>query len=32
MNKAKGIVTKELWMLQTDGTVKLTEDHFEVTG
>lgn len=32
MNKAEGVITKELWTAQTDGTAKLTEDHFEVTG
>lgn len=29
MNKAKGVITKELWVLQEDGTAKLKEDHFE---
>jgi uncharacterized protein (TIGR02246 family) len=29
MNKAKGIITKELWVVQADGTAKLTEDYFE---
>ena len=32
MNKAKGIITKELWVIQQDGSAKLKEDHFEVTG
>lgn len=32
MNKAKGIIHKELWVLQEDGTAKLREDDFEVTG
>lgn len=30
MNNAKGIITKELWVLQSDGTAKLREDYFEV--
>ncbi|WP_300035701.1 nuclear transport factor 2 family protein [uncultured Roseobacter sp.] len=30
MNKAHGIITKELWALQPDGTALLREDHFEV--
>ena len=29
MNKAKGVITKELWVVQEDGTAKLREDHFE---
>lgn len=29
MNKANGIINKELWVLQSDGTVKLREDDFE---
>jgi len=29
MNKAKGIITKELWVLQSDGTAKLRVDEFE---
>lgn len=32
MNKAKGVITKELWVVQEDGTAKLAEDHFEATG
>ena len=32
MNKAKGIITKELWVLQDDGTAKLRIDLFEVQG
>jgi ketosteroid isomerase-like protein len=32
MNKASGIVHKELWVLQLDGTAKLREDIFEITG
>ncbi len=31
MNKASGVITKELWVFQTDGTVKLREDDFEIT-
>ncbi|MCY4473479.1 MAG: nuclear transport factor 2 family protein [Kistimonas sp.] len=30
MNKAKGVIHKELWKQQPDGTVKLREDDFEV--
>ncbi|MBP0018255.1 MAG: isochorismatase [Cyanobacteria bacterium SBLK] len=29
MNKAGGVIHKELWVLQTDGTAKLREDDFE---
>lgn len=29
MNKASGVIHKELWVLQEDGTVKLREDDFE---
>lgn len=29
MNKAKGVITKELWVLQGDGTAKLRIDEFE---
>ena len=32
MNKAQGIITKELWVLQEDGTAKLRLDLFEVLG
>lgn len=33
MNKAKGVITRELWVLQDDGlTAKLREDHFEAQG
>ena len=32
MNKAKGVITKELWVLQEDGSAKLKEDHFEAQG
>ena len=29
MNKAQGVIHKELWVLQDDGSAKLREDHFE---
>lgn len=29
MNKAKGVIHKELWVLQADGTAKLRVDDFE---
>ena len=29
MNKAGGIIHKELWVLQADGSAKLREDDFE---
>ena len=29
MNKASGVINKELWVLQEDGTAKLREDDFE---
>ncbi len=32
MNKAGGVIHKELWVLQTDGTAKLREDDFEAKG
>jgi len=32
MNKAKGVITKELWVLQSDGTAKLRIDEFEAQG
>jgi len=32
MNNAAGVITKELWVLQPDGTAKLREDDFEVQG
>ena len=32
MNKAKGVIHKELWVLQDDGTAKLREDDFEAQG
>jgi ketosteroid isomerase-like protein len=31
MNKAAGTISKELWVLQKDGTAKLTVDNFEVS-
>ena len=30
MNKAYGVITKELWVLQDDGTAKLRIDNFKV--
>ncbi|MDM3869974.1 nuclear transport factor 2 family protein [Porticoccus sp. W117] len=32
MNNASGVIHKELWVLQTDGTAKLREDDFEAQG
>ncbi|WP_282610731.1 nuclear transport factor 2 family protein [Pelagibius sp. Alg239-R121] len=32
MNKAHGVITKELWVLQDDGSVLLREDEFEALG
>lgn len=32
MNKASGVIHKELWILQSDGTAKLREDDFEAKG
>ncbi|MGI9553333.1 MAG: nuclear transport factor 2 family protein, partial [Thermodesulfobacteriota bacterium] len=32
MNNAGGVIHKELWVLQEDGTAKLSEDDFEATG
>ena len=32
MNKAHGVIHKELWVLQPDGTAKLREDIFEAQG
>lgn len=32
MNKAHGVITRELWVEQDDGTMKLREDHFEAKG
>ena len=29
MNKAQGIITRELWVLQPDGSAKLRIDEFE---
>lgn len=29
MNKAAGVIHKEIWVLQQDGTAKLREDKFE---
>lgn len=30
MNKAHGVITRELWVVQDDGSMRLREDHFEV--
>lgn len=32
MNKASGIITNELWVLQDDGSAKLRQDDFEAQG
>lgn len=32
MNKASGVIHKELWVLQADGTAKLRIDEFEALG
>lgn len=32
MNKASGVIHKELWVLQEDGAAKLREDDFEANG
>lgn len=32
MNKAKGVITWELWVKQDDGEMLLREDRFEVQG
>lgn len=32
MNKAAGVIHKELWVLQEDGSAKLREDDFEAKG
>jgi len=32
MNNASGVIHKELWVLQADGSAKLREDDFEATG
>ena len=29
MNKANGVIHKELWVMQADGSAKLREDYFE---
>ena len=31
MNKAQGVIHRELWVLQDDGSAKLREDDFEAT-
>lgn len=31
MNKAQGVIHKELWVLQENGQAQLREDYFEVT-
>jgi uncharacterized protein (TIGR02246 family) len=30
MNKASGIISNELWVMQPDGTALMREDHFEI--
>lgn len=32
MNRASGVIHKELWVIQDDGSAKLREDDFEATG
>lgn len=32
MNRASGVIHKELWVIQEDGTAKLREDDFEAMG
>ncbi len=32
MNKAKGVIHKEFWVLQSNGAAKLREDDFEAQG
>ena len=32
MNKAAGVIHKEIWVLQADGTALLREDDFEAQG
>ncbi len=32
MNNAKGVIHKELWVIQPDGSAKLREDDFEAQG
>ena len=29
MNNAQGVISRELWVLQADGSMLLREDHFE---
>ena len=31
MNKVSGVIHKELWVIQDDGTAKMREDDFEAT-
>ncbi|MGH1485262.1 MAG: isochorismatase [Cellvibrionaceae bacterium] len=31
MNNAQGVITRELWVMQEDGEMRLREDHFEAT-
>ena len=32
MNNAAGVINKELWVLQADGTARLRQDNFEALG
>jgi uncharacterized protein (TIGR02246 family) len=32
MNKARGVITKEVWVVQDNGEALLREDHFEAQG
>lgn len=32
INKASGVMHRELWVLQADDNVKIREDYFEATG
>ena len=32
MNNTSGVIHKELWVLQEDGSAKIREDDFEATG
>ena len=32
MNKARGVITRELWVMQDNGEALLREDHFEAQG
>lgn len=32
MNNAQGVIHRELWVIQEDGSAKLREDHFEAKG